>query len=422
MFVDLVKVVLVSGDGGNGIVAFRREKYVPLGGPSGGDGGDGGNIVFKVDTNKSTLLDLRFNKKILAESGTNGKTKKMHGARGKDTIIKVPVGTVIKDAKTNEIIADLTKIDQSEIILSGGKGGRGNYHFATSRNSAPEFAENGEKGSTLEAIIELKILADCGLVGLPSVGKSTLLSVVSKARPEIADYPFTTLKPNLGIVKSYDDSFVMADLPGLIEDASKGKGLGIQFLKHVERCKVLIHVLDMGRENPLEDFEVINRELVTYNENLIKRPMVVAANKMDEELAEENLSKFKVAYPNLEIFPIITLLVEGITPLLARVNELIKETNNTVEEIVDDNSVVYRYTEKEAGIIIEKDGPGRFRIVGPKIDRSIQKNNLNTDMGVLRAMKQLRSMDIDTLLRKAGAQHGDTVIVLDYEFDFVEDN
>ncbi|MDO5085605.1 MAG: GTPase ObgE, partial [Erysipelotrichaceae bacterium] len=282
MFIDRVKIKLKAGDGGNGIVSFRREKYVPLGGPNGGDGGKGGSIIFKVDTNKSTLLDLRYNRLIVAENGSNGKVKKMHGADGEDIIIKVPQGTIVKNALTDEILADLVHVNQEAIIAKGGKGGRGNYHFASGRNSAPEFAENGQLGEKLEVQIELKLLADVGLVGFPSVGKSTLLSVVSKAKPEIADYHFTTITPNLGVVSVGDGrSFVMADLPGLIEGASLGKGLGHQFLRHIERCRVIIHVIDMGGHDgrdPLEDYRIINEELGNYQYRLLERPQVVIAN------------------------------------------------------------------------------------------------------------------------------------------------
>jgi len=247
MFIDSVKIKVKAGDGGNGIVAFRREKYVPLGGPSGGDGGKGGSIIFEVDTNKSTLLDLRYNKLIIAKNGGIGKNKKMSGADGKDIIIKVPQGTIVKDLSTGRVIADLLEVGQREVIAQGGKGGKGNRHFATSRDSAPEFAMPGEPGESFDLQLDLKLLADVGLVGFPSVGKSTLLSVVTAAKPEIADYPFTTLIPNLGVVQVKDGrSFVMADLPGLIKGASLGKGLGHEFLKHIERCRVLIHVIDMG--------------------------------------------------------------------------------------------------------------------------------------------------------------------------------
>ncbi|MPM53450.1 GTPase Obg [bioreactor metagenome] len=268
MFIDKVTLSIKAGRGGDGIVAYRREKYVPLGGPAGGDGGRGGNVIFMVDTNKSTLLDLRYNRLIVADDGERGKPKKMHGADGIDYVVRVPLGTLVKDIKSDRIIADLTHVDQQVIVAAGGKGGLGNYHFMSSRNTAPDFCENGELGEEKDVIVELKLLADAGLVGFPSVGKSTFLSVVSAARPEIADYPFTTIVPNLGVVKVADGrSFVLADLPGLIEGAHQGKGLGYQFLKHIERCRVIIHIIDMGAEDgrdPINDYEVINNELRAY--------------------------------------------------------------------------------------------------------------------------------------------------------------
>ena len=312
MFIDKVKLKLRAGNGGDGLVAFLRAKYVPLGGPSGGDGGDGGSIIFKVDTNKSTLLDLRYAKAISAEDGEKGKNNKMHGVTADDVIVKVPLGTMVKDAATGDLIADLAEVGQEAVICKGGKGGKGNYHFATARNSAPEYAKLGTAGEKKEVIVELKLLADVGLVGFPSVGKSTLLSVVSKARPEIAEYHFTTLKPQLGLVKTPDGySFVMADLPGLIEGAAEGRGLGHEFLKHIERCRVILHVVDMGANDgrdPLEDYEIINKELEKYPGNLEKRPQIVVANKMDLDDAAENLRRFKEKYPDVEVFETTTII------------------------------------------------------------------------------------------------------------------
>ena len=295
MFIDRVKLHVKAGKGGDGMVAFRREKYVPLGGPSGGDGGRGGNVIFEADSNKTTLLDLRYQKHVNAPNGGNGKIKKMHGADGADTIVKVPLGTIVKDASTNQIIADLTHNHQQAIIAKAGKGGRGNFRFRTSKNTAPRYSELGEPGEERDVQVELKLLADVGLVGFPSVGKSTLLSVVSKAKPEIAAYHFTTIVPNLGMVQVPDGrSFVMADLPGLIAGAAAGKGLGHAFLRHIERCRVIVHVIDMGAHDgrdPLEDYRVINEELSAYAYRLMEREQIVVANKMDLEGAAENLKR-----------------------------------------------------------------------------------------------------------------------------------
>ncbi|MFV0254968.1 MAG: GTPase ObgE [Erysipelotrichaceae bacterium] len=423
-FVDYVKVELSSGKGGDGIVAFRREKYVPLGGPAGGDGGRGGDVIFEVDTNKNTLLDLKFNRKISAGGGENGKPKKMHGASGNDVIVKIPLGTIIRNADNGEVIADFTQLKQKEVILKGGAGGRGNFRFATSRNSAPDFAEKGELGITLEVIVELKILADCGLVGLPSVGKSTILSVVSKAKPDIADYPFTTLSPNLGLVAINDSSFVMADLPGLIEDAHLGKGLGIQFLKHIERCRIIIHVLDMSGGNeqrdPLEDFLIINNELEKYDPVLIKRPMIVVANKMDENVSEENLTRFKKKYPNLEIFPTISLLNEGLSAVLARVVEIMKE-NPIIEEAITDQRVIYKFAEADDDIKVVKEANHLYRLIGTPIDRMYRRADLDSELGIRRFAYQLKKLDVEHLLLEAGAISGDSILIYDYQFDFISE-
>ncbi len=410
---------MISGKGGNGIVAFRREKYVPLGGPAGGDGGKGGAIIFEVDTNKNTLLDLRFNRLLKAQDGENGKAKKMAGADGSDLIIKVPLGTVVKEASSGELIADLKHVGQKTVILEGGKGGRGNFHFATSRNSAPEYAENGDPGITKEVIVELKILADCGLVGLPSVGKSTLLSVVSNARPEVADYPFTTLQPNLGLVAFGDYSFVMADLPGLIEDAHKGKGLGIQFLKHIERCRLIIHVLDMSNADPSADYEVINKELANYDVALLSRPQIVVANKMDDEKATANLQQFKEKHPDLEIYPISAVLEEGLKPLLAA---LVKQLQQLLpqQSAKSDDRVIYRFDSERESITITKEKAGYYRISGYRAERLMQRTDTKSEAGLRHFAQQITKMGIDQMLRDAGAVDGDLVAILDFEFEFVE--
>ncbi|MCF0115933.1 MAG: GTPase ObgE, partial [Erysipelotrichaceae bacterium] len=373
MFIDRVKIKIKAGNGGNGIVAFRREAHVPLGGPAGGDGGKGGSIIFEVDTNKSTLLDLRYNKKIVAKNGGPGKNKKMHGADGDDIIIKVPQGTMVKDAETGALIVDLVNAGQKAVVAKGGKGGRGNWHFASGRDHAPEYAELGENGEEKEVQLELKLLADVGLVGFPSVGKSTLLSVVSKAKPEIADYPFTTLVPQLGVVQVKDGrSFVMADLPGLIEGASQGKGLGHEFLRHIERCRVLLHVLDMDCErDPIEDFKIINEELRAYQYRLGDRPQLVLANKMDMDHAEENLRRFKEAYPDVKVFPVITLIAEGLDDVLYATADLLATTPTfpMEDEAEVEERVLYKFEPKGPGFEVANLGNHQWMLSGERVER-----------------------------------------------------
>ena len=425
MFVDRVIVKLKAGNGGNGIVSFRREAHVPLGGPNGGDGGNGGSIIFEVDTNKSTLLDLRYNKKIIAKNGENGKSKKMHGASGEDIIIKVPQGTIIKDATTHDMIADLTKVDQRAIVCKGGKGGRGNYHFASGKDNAPEYAEQGTLGESKEVEIELKLLADVGLVGFPSVGKSTLLSVVSKARPEIAEYHFTTLVPNLGVVKVENRSFVMADLPGLIEGASEGKGLGIEFLKHVERCRVLVHVVDMGANDgrdPLEDYRIINEELANYHPKLATRPQIVVANKMDLDDAKANLERFKKAYPDVEVFETMTIIHEGIDKLLYKCIELLDKTPvfDLNDEKEKEERVVYKFEAKKPEFTISNLGNGQYRVNGDKVVRLFYATDFDDEKQMMNFGLTLKKMGVDDALRKAGAKDGDVILIEDYRLEFVE--
>lgn len=426
MFIDRVKIKLKAGKGGNGLVAFRREKYVPLGGPSGGDGGKGGDIIFEVDTNKSTLLDLRYNRLLVAENGGVGKTKKMHGADGEDILVKVPAGTIVKDAETGAMLADLTKPKQRAIIAKGGKGGRGNWHFATGRNSAPDYCEQGEPGEEKEVQIELKLLADVGLVGFPSVGKSTLLSVVSKAKPEIAEYHFTTLVPNLGVVQVPDGrSFVMADLPGLIEGASQGKGLGHQFLKHIERCRVLIHIVDMGSNDgrdPIEDYRIINNELEQYQMRLLERPQVVLANKMDLENAEENLKRFKVAYPDVLVYPTVTIIAEGLDEVLYKVADLLSVTPEfplTNEEEVEEG-VLYKFEPEAPAFIIHNLGNHQWKLEGERVMKLFEMTDFNNESNVYRFGTTLRKMGVDEALRKAGCQEGDLIFIKEFSFEFVE--
>ena len=423
LFIDKVKLKLKAGNGGNGIVAFKREKYNPLGGPSGGDGGRGGSIIFKVDTNKSTLLDLRFSKMIKAQDGENGKTNNMYGKSSDDIIIKVPLGTIVRDLDTDEIVADLKTLDSQEVICQGGKGGKGNFHFKSSRNNAPDFATLGTPGQERNVLVELKLLADVGLVGLPSVGKSTLLSVVSNAKPEIADYPFTTLKPQLGMVKVDDSSFVMADLPGLIEGASEGKGLGHEFLKHIERCRLILHVLDMGREDPINDYEVINEELKKYPGNLENRPQIVIANKMDLDNAKENLKKFKEKYPDIEIFETTTIINEGLMPVLYKCKDMLKDLPQFAlyDTSKTDNKVVYTYEEPKPFEIFNE-GNGIWRVEGDKITRLFHNTNLKDEDSLMRFSRQLSKMKLDEALREKGCKNGDQVFIEDYSFEFMDED
>lgn len=427
MFVDRVKVHVKAGKGGDGIVAFRREKYVAYGGPYGGDGGDGGSVIFRVDTGKTTLLDLRYNKKMEAKPGGNGKTKKMHGANGEDYVVKVPQGTIVKNLKSGHMIADLTQPGQAAVIARGGKGGRGNFHFKSSKNTAPQYSEMGEPGEEFDIQVELKVLADVGLVGFPSVGKSTLLSVVTKARPEIAEYHFTTIAPNLGVVQVPDGrSFVMADLPGLIEGASQGKGLGHQFLRHIERCRVIIHVIDMGANDgrdPLEDYRIINEELAGYEYRLMERPQIVLANKMDLESAQENLRRFKAAYPDVEVFETTTIIAEGLEPVLYRAADLLAQTPQfPIFDEEDDQAegVLYKFEPEQPLVEVHNLGNGQWELTGERLERIFRMSKMNTEEDFMRFARKMRKLGIDEALREAGCQDGDTVYICNYQFEFME--
>ncbi|TDM04444.1 GTPase ObgE [Macrococcus carouselicus] len=429
MFVDQVKINLKAGDGGNGIVAYRREKYVPLGGPAGGDGGKGASVVFEVDEGLRTLLDFRFQRMFKAEKGENGQSSNMHGRGAKDLILKVPPGTIIKNAETGEVIADLVLHEQQAVVAKGGRGGRGNSRFASPSNPAPEFSENGEPGEELEVILELKLMADVGLVGFPSVGKSTLLSIVSKAKPKIGAYHFTTIKPNLGVVQTKDNrSFVMADLPGLIEGASEGVGLGHQFLRHVERTRVIIHMIDMGRtdgRDPYEDYVTINKELKNYNDKLAKRPQIVVANKMDMLGAEDNLALFKEEVgEELEIIELSAATYQNIDQLLYRVADLLDETQDMNFDIDEEETgihrVLYKHEKSADHFEISRDDDGAYVVSGNTIERMFKMTDFNRDAAVRRFARQMRTMGIDDALRARGAKNGDIVRILGGEFEFVE--
>lgn len=421
-FIDRVKIYVQAGTGGNGTVAFRREAHVPKGGPSGGDGGRGGSVIFVATNSLSTLLDLRYYREYKAQNGEKGHAKKMHGADADDLVIRVPVGTCVYDDDTGNIIADLTKDSQRAVIAKGGRGGRGNARFASSRNPAPKICENGEPGEKFNLRVELKLLADVGLVGFPSVGKSTLLSVVSKARPQIADYHFTTIVPNLGVVQVKDGrSFVMADLPGLIEGASQGKGLGHQFLRHIERCRVIVHIIDMsgseGRD-PYEDYVTINKELGEYEYRLLERPQIIVANKMDGNEAEENLKKFKEKLGDQKVFPIIAPIHEGIDAVLYAVADALETAPDFFNQEEEQESVLYTYKEDEKPFTIHNKGNGVWEVTGKKVERLVQMASFTTDDGFQRFALQIRNMGIDDALREAGCEDGDTVRLYDFEFEF----
>lgn len=410
------------------MVAFRREKYVPEGGPAGGDGGRGGDVVFFVDEGLRTLLDFRFNRHFKADKGQNGMSKSKHGKGAEDLYVAVPPGTVIKNAETGKLIGDLTHTGQKLIVAKGGRGGRGNIRFASPKNPAPEIAENGEPGEEFEVELELKVLADVGLVGFPSVGKSTILSVVSAAKPKIGDYPFTTLVPNLGMVDTEDGrSFVMADLPGLIEGASKGVGLGINFLRHIERTRVILHVIDMaaieGRD-PFNDYQAINYELESYDLKLMERPQIIVANKMDMENAEQNLAEFKKKLKEINvetpIFPVSTYSKKGLLPLLKATAELLDRTPEFPIYEPSDESVVYRYEPADQDLQIARDEEGVWVLSGEKLLKLYRMTNLEHDESVMRFARQLRSMGADEKLRQAGAENGDIVRIDKFEFEFVD--
>ena len=421
-FIDRVKIYVQAGTGGNGTVAFRREAHVPKGGPSGGDGGRGGSVIFVATNSLSSLLVLRYYGEYKAQNGEKGNAKKMHGADADDLVIRVPVGTCVYDDDTGNIIADLTKDGQRAVIAKGGRGGRGNARFASSRNPAPKICENGEPGEKFNLRVELKLLADVGLVGFPSVGKSTLLSVVSKARPQIADYHFTTIVPNLGVVQVKDGrSFVMADLPGLIEGASQGKGLGHQFLRHIERCRVIVHIIDMsgseGRD-PYEDYVTINKELGEYEYRLLERPQIIVANKMDGDEAEENLKKFKEKLGDQKVFPIIAPIHEGIDAVLYAVADALETAPDFFNQEEEQESVLYTYKEEEKPFTIHNKGNGVWEVTGKKVERLVQMASFTTDDGFQRFALQIRNMGIDDALREAGCEDGDTVRLYDFEFEF----
>lgn len=422
MFVDEVVMDVKAGNGGDGCTAFRREKYIPDGGPFGGNGGRGANIVFKTDLGLKTLLDLRYNKLIKAPKGANGMGKNKNGRGAEDVVIKVPLGTTVRDMETGLIIADLTKKDDVAIIAHGGRGGRGNTAFATATNPAPNFSENGEPGEEKKIKVELRLLADVGFVGMPSVGKSTILSLISASKPKIAAYHFTTLSPNLGVVKTIDNRvFVAADLPGLIKGASLGEGLGDKFLKHVQRTRVIAHIIDMSAQegrNPIEDYEIINKELEDFDPKLIKKPQVIIANKMDIEGAAQNLKKFKEKY-NLPVYETSAITNKGLDKaLIAIADELDKIKEEPLfEEEEFESHVLYKF-KKEKPFTITRDND--IYVVKGKDVEKLFKMTKFTDEGAIRFAKKLQHMGIDEELLKMGAKYGDKVQIMDLIFEFKE--
>lgn len=426
MFIDQVEVYVKGGDGGNGIAAFRREKYVSMGGPAGGDGGHGGDVVFEVNEGLHTLMDFRYNRHFKAKPGVNGMSKGKHGKNADSLIVHVPPGTVVIDEATDEVIADLTIHGQQVIIAKGGRGGRGNIRFASPRNPAPEICENGEPGQERNIKVELKVMADVGLVGFPSVGKSTLISVVSAAKPKIADYHFTTLEPNLGVVETKDHrSFVMADLPGLIEGAHEDVGLGHQFLRHVERTKVIVHVIDMagleGR-NPYDDYLKINEELEAYDQNLMDRPQIVVANKMDMPNAKANLIEFKKQMDKtVEVYGISALTKDGLSDVLFAIADTLDAIPKIPLEKEDTNeTVVYRHVKAEKPFAITRDPDGAYVLSGEKIETLFKMTDMSSNESQQRFARQLRGMGVDEALRARGVKDGEIVRLLDFEFEFIE--
>jgi len=421
MFIDRARIHVVSGNGGNGMSSWRREKFVPRGGPSGGDGGRGGDVVLIVDANTNTLIDFRYKRKFVAKNGVNGQTKNMHGQHADSTYIKVPVGTLVKDEATGAVIADLTKVGQQAVLVKGGRGGKGNARFVNSVNRAPTFAENGAPGAERVLQLELKLLADVGLVGYPSVGKSSIISCVSAAKPEIAAYHFTTITPVLGVV-SLDEghSFVMADIPGLIEGAHEGVGLGHDFLRHIERTKIIIHVLDVsgleGRD-PIEDYNKINKELALYNERLSTRPQIIVANKMDLIESQENLPRIAAHMEKLgyKIYPVSAATGEGLPELVQVAAQMLLEHVEEPEET--DDTIVYE-AKPEVEFTVGHDMDGAYLVRGKGIEKLVAMTNFDNEEGLRRFQQVFRRRGIEDALKENGIKEGDTVRIGEMEFEF----
>lgn len=422
MFVDETVLKVIAGKGGDGCTSFRHEKYIEMGGPDGGNGGKGADIIFVVDKSLRTLIDLRYNKTIKGDKGVNGKGSNRNGANAKDVIIKVPEGTTIYDMDTNLVLADLTKDKEEFIVAHGGRGGRGNRAFATQQEPAPRMSEYGEPGEFRKIKVELKVMADVGLIGMPSVGKSTLLSQISGAHPKIAEYHFTTLSPNLGVVKLKDGrDFVIADLPGLIEGAADGLGLGHKFLKHAMRTRILAHILDMGSyegRDPIEDYKTIKSEYEKFSDKLKNKLEIVIANKKDLKEFENNLKRFKKEFPNVKVFPISAKNGEGLEELIIYLaDELDKiEVNNIYDENEFESFIMYKFKDEKPYTITKDDDV--WVIKGEEIEKLFKMTKFTEDESVLRFARKLRGMGVEDELEKAGAKRGDDVQILDYMFTF----
>lgn len=424
MFYDQAKIYVKGGDGGAGAVAFRREKYVPEGGPSGGDGGRGGSVIFIADEGLRTLVDFRYKRHYKAERGEHGQGKNMHGKSGEDMILRIPVGTVVKDADTGEILADLIEHGQKVVVAKGGRGGRGNARFLSNTNKAPTLAENGEPGEERYLLLELKLLADVGLVGFPNVGKSTIISQVSAAKPKIADYHFTTLVPNLGVVELEDgESFVIADIPGLIEGAHTGAGLGHEFLRHTERTRLILHVLDIaGSENrdPLKDFQIIQEELRQYSQELANRPMVIIANKMDIPGAEENLKALQEELGDrYEIFPVSAATGEGLKELIYRIAQILPEIPAPQVFVRQEEQHKITHAEPPKRFELKKEDDV-FIISGKEIEKHVKMTHFDSEEALYRFQNILKAMGVDDALRAEGIREGDKVQMGDLEFEWEE--
>ncbi len=425
MFVDEVIIKVIAGNGGDGCTSFRREKYIPLGGPNGGNGGKGADIIFEVEKGLKTLIDLKYRKQIKGDKGVNGKGSNMHGAKADDVIVKVPEGTTLIDEETGLVICDLVKEGDSFVVCHGGRGGRGNKAFATLEEPAPKMSEFGEPGEERIVRCELKMLADVGLVGMPSVGKSTILSLISGANPKIAAYHFTTLSPNLGVVKLKDNRvFVMADLPGLIEGASTGAGLGEKFLKHAMRTKVIGHVLDMGSfegRDPIEDYKVIRKEIEAYDDKLARKPEVIIANKMDLEGAKDNLARFKKEFPKLEVVEVSAMNLTGIDEMIVKLADTLDkvEAEPIYEENKFESHIIYKF-KNEKPYTIEKNDKGVWVVKGAEIEKLLLMTKFYEDEGAQRFARKLRGMGVEDELERLGAQRGDDVEILDFTFTFKE--
>ena len=423
MFIDRAIVEVRSGKGGDGMIAFLHEKYMPKGGPSGGNGGRGGSIYFRASSSINNLFNFRHSKVFIAEDGGKGLTKNKYGRAAEDVIVDVPLGTVVYLESDHSFITDLSEEGKMVMVAKGGRGGRGNAAFKSDKNRVPKIAENGLPGETKRLILELKLLADVGLVGLPNAGKSTLLSVITRANPLIADYPFTTIEPNLGVVNVKNfNSFVIADLPGLIEGAHEGKGLGLTFLRHIERCRLIVHLVSMESENPYEDFKVIQNEIKSYGMGLEKRPVLVVASKMDTLEDEAKFKEFKKKV-KVEVLPISSLTHEGLEPLIEKMYEILENTPKF--PLMDEESnerirIIDARKEEKPIFTVVREKDHVFRLVGESIERTYSLINISTDEGLMRLINYLRKIGVEEELRKAGAESGDSVFLCDFEFEYLE--